>query len=75
MVAGQKRKRGLKESRREDGKLVTDLIDDDEGEVQAPAPAPAVADPVVVKDDDAVFVTTKPVRKKRAERENAARPW
>jgi hypothetical protein len=71
VVAGTKRKRGLKESLGEDGKLVINLIANDDDEVQAPPLA--VAGPVE-EDDDVLFVSMHPVRKAKTVRETAAKP-
>ena len=60
------------ETRRKDGKLEIDLIDDDDDEDQAPVSA--VANLLVEEDDDVVFVNANPVKRTRAERERAAIP-
>jgi hypothetical protein len=59
------------ETRREDGKLDIDLMDDDDDDVQAPVLA--AANPLA-EDNDVVFVSANPVKRTRAERERAAIP-
>ena len=77
-MAAQKRSQGIivNETRLENGKLLLELQDDDEEDIQATARARAlaIAERIAAEeDDDVVFVSAKPVQKTRAEMENAAR--